>query len=66
MTKQYMSNSTGWSHKWQRPRGRPRAMWSHNLREWIEVNYESIVRAAEDRNKWKSIISSNPVRQDGT
>ena len=50
----------------KRSRGRPRAMWSHNIIEWTGKNYENAVRTAKDRKKWKSIISSNPVQQDGT
>ena len=46
----------------RRQRGRPRAMWTNNITEWTEMQYSEAVRAAENRGRWRTTISSNPVK----
>ena len=48
-----------------RPRGRPRAQWSDNVKEWSGHNLAECTRLAEQRDLWRR-ISSQPWRQDGT
>ena len=50
----------------KRNRGRPRMSWLDNITEWTGCSYEQTVRICMDRRRWKSIISSYPVQQDGT
>ena len=49
----------------RRQRGRPRAMWIDNIKEWTQMQYSEAIRAAENRSRWRTTISSNPVK-DGT
>ena len=49
----------------RRQRGRPRAMWVNNISDWTEMTYSEAIRAAENRSRWRTTISSNPDK-DGT
>ena len=46
-------------------KGRPRITWENNVKEWTGKNYGESVRAAENRQEWRS-ITANLLGADGT
>ena len=40
-----------------RNRGRPRRQWVSDIEAWTEMKLPELVRIAEDRLKWKSLVS---------
>ena len=46
-----------------RPRGRPRAQWSDNIKQWSGLSLTTCTRLAEDREQWRQISS---LPQSGT
>ena len=49
----------------RRPRGRPRAQWCDNIKEWSGHSLAECTRMANQREVWRQ-ISSQPWTQDGT
>ena len=49
----------------KRPRGRPRAQWCDNIKEWTGFSMAESTRLARQREEWRR-ISSQPWIQDGT
>ena len=49
----------------RRGRGRPRAMWYDNIKEWTRLNYCEGTRLAEDRLAWRS-MAANLLIAEGT
>ena len=48
-----------------RPKGRPRAQWTDNIKKWSGLSLTTCSRLAEDREQWRQ-ISSLPRLRDGT
>ena len=48
-----------------RPRGRPRAQWCDNIKEWTGHSLTECTRLAENREMWRR-ISRQPCIQEGT
>ena len=46
-------------------KGRPRIKRANNIKEWTDKNYGECVRAAENRQEWRS-ITANLLGADGT
>ena len=44
----------------RRGRGRPRTMWTDNIKEWTKISYNECIRVAQDRERWRS-HDSRPV-----
>ena len=38
----------------RRGRGRPRTMWTDNIKEWTKISYNDCIRVAQDRERWRS------------
>ena len=49
----------------KRGKGRPRLTWATNIKEWRGQTYVECVRAAENRQEWRS-ITANLLGADGT
>ena len=49
----------------KRTRGRPITTWTSNIQKWSGLTYNEAVRAAQDRQIWRT-ISSNPLQEEGT
>ena len=50
----------------KRSRGRPRAEWIDNIREWTKMKqYNDLVKTAQDREKWRA-MAANIQREEGT
>jgi len=47
------------------PRGRSRAQWCDNIKEWTGYSIAEFTRLARQRGEWRQ-ISSQPWIQDGT
>ena len=47
--------------KGQRNRGRQKKRWEDNIKEWIERNFASSTRVAENRTRWKGIVANSSV-----
>ena len=41
----------------RRGRGRPRTMWTDNIKEWTKISYNDCIRVAQDRERWKSMTA---------
>ena len=44
----------------RRGRGRPRTMWTDNIKEWTKMSYNDCIRVAQDRERWRS-MTAGPV-----
>ena len=42
-------------------RGRQKNRWEDNIKEWTEMDFASLTRAAENRTKWKGIVANSSV-----
>ena len=49
----------------KRGRGRPRAMWMDNIKDWLNLSYKECIRNAENREQWRS-ITFNLLRAEET
>ena len=49
----------------RRGRGRPRTMWTDNIKEWTKISYNDCIRVAQDRERWRS-MSVDLLTTDGT
>ena len=45
--------------------GRPRTMWTDNIKEWTNLSYNDCIRAAQDRERWRS-MTADRLATDGT
>ena len=45
------------SIKGRRGRGRPRTMWTDNIKEWTKISYNDCISVAQDRQRWKSMTA---------
>ena len=50
----------------RRRRGRPRKQYIDNIKQWTQLTTSQCVRAAEDRSRWKQLISQAMVADDHT
>ena len=50
----------------RRRRGRPRKQYIDNIKQWTQLTTSECVRAAEDRSRWKQLISQAMVADDHT
>ena len=41
----------------RRGRGRPRTMWTDNIKEWTKLSYNDCIRVARDRERWRSMTA---------
>ena len=41
----------------RRGRGRPRTMWTDNIKEWTKISYNDCIRVAQDRERWRSMTA---------
>ena len=41
-----------------RKRGRPARTWLNNIKDWTGLNFQQLIRKAEDRQLWRSCVSS--------
>ena len=48
-----------------RGRGRPRTMWTDNIKEWTKISYNDCIRVAQDRERWRS-MTADLLTTDGT
>ena len=48
----------------RRGRGRPRTMWTDNIKEWTKI-YNDCIRVAQDRERWRS-MTADLLTTDGT
>ena len=46
-------------------RVRPRTEWITNIKEWMGMRYEDLVRLAQDREQWR-VMTANLLEEDGT
>ena len=46
-------------------RGRPRTMWTDNIKEWTKISYNDCIRVAQDRERWRS-MTADLLTTDGT
>jgi len=44
-----------------RRRGRPRKLWKDNIEEWTGQSMSSLLRVAEDRDRWATIAAEASV-----
>ena len=49
----------------RRGRGRPRTMWTDNIKEWTKISYNDCIRVAQDRERWRS-MAADLLTTDGT
>ena len=49
----------------KRPRGRPRAQWTDNIKTWTNNNLKECTLMTQDRDLWRT-ISRQPLGRDGT
>ena len=49
----------------KRGKGRPRIIWATNIKDWTGKTYGECLRAAENRQEWRS-ITANLLGADGT
>ena len=49
----------------RRGRGRPRTMWTDNIKEWTKLSYNDCIRVAKDRQRWRS-MTADLLTTDGT
>ena len=49
----------------RRGRGRPRTMWTDNIKEWTKISYIDCIRVAQDRERWRS-MTAHLLTTDGT
>ena len=49
----------------RRPKGRPRAQWSDNIKQWTGRSLAVCSRLAENREEWRR-FSSQPLGREGT
>ena len=49
----------------RRGRGRPRTMWTDNIKEWTKISYNDCIRVAQDRERWRS-MKADLLSTDGT
>ena len=49
----------------RRGRGRPRTMWTDNIKEWTKISYNDCIRVAQDRERWRS-MTADLLTTDGT
>ena len=47
--------------KGSRKRGRPRKKWTCNIKEWTGLSFADSQRAAEDRQRWRNVVSTYMV-----
>ena len=64
----YISRSSGMAKtilqgtvKGARRRGRQKKRWEDNIKEWTGMGFGDSLRAAEDREGWKSIVATSSV-----
>ena len=50
----------------RRRRGRPRKQYIGNIKHWTQLTTSQCVRAAEDRSRWKQLVSQAMVADDYT
>ena len=50
----------------RRRRGRPRKQYIDNIKQWTKLTTSQCVRAAEDRSRWKQLVSQAMVADDYT
>ena len=48
----------------RRRRGRPRKQYIDNIKQWAQLTTSQCVRAAEDRSRWKQLVSQAMVADD--
>ena len=48
----------------RRRRGRPRKQYIDNIKQWTQLTTSQCVRAAEDRSRWKQLVSQAMVADD--
>ena len=48
----------------RRRRGRPRKQYFDNIKQWTQFTTSQCVRAAEDRSRWKQLVSQAMVADD--
>ena len=53
----------GYVEGWRR-RGRPRKQYIDNIKQWTQLTTSQCVRAAEDRSRWKQLVSQAMVAND--
>ena len=39
-------------------KGRAKEIWADNIKEWTGLDFNSIQRAAEDRQRWQKIVAN--------
>ena len=49
----------------RRGRGRPRTMWTDNIKKWTKTSYNDCIRVAQDRERWRS-MTADLLTADGT
>ena len=49
----------------RRGRGRPKTMWTANIKEWTIISYDDCVRVAQDLERWRS-MTADLLSTDGT
>ena len=49
----------------KRRKGRQKNRWTDNIKEWTEMAFASLNRAAEDRTRWKGIVAQPSVVPQG-
>ena len=49
----------------RRGRGRPRTMWTDNIKEWTKISYNDCIRVAQDRERWRP-MTADLLTADGT
>ena len=54
----------GWING-RRGRGRPRTMWTDNIKEWTKMSYNECIRVVQDRERWRS-MTADLLTTDGT
>ena len=52
--------------KGKRRRGRQKMRWKDNIKEWTGMDFTSSSRAAENRMRWKGIVSNSSVVPRGS
>ena len=49
--------ANGRKDKWLKRTGRPRTMWTVNIKEWTKISYNDCIRVAQDREQWRSMTA---------